>query len=251
MFGFFEFVLLLLFHIFVDDGVDFLLGHVILFDFLGNLVEDCFVFDGHPQQCLLELLVVYSQDVLFPMLFVFGETPENVHQLFGLDDVGVQVEVDAEGQPSLHDDLVVVRPLGDGLECILDQEVVEALEVGCELLEHFIDFCGVVQFCDLLVVLLPLLDDLPVVGHDLAAQFPLDLLLVLFLFLSLLLAFLLLLLDFVEIFLQLLDLTFVEFFELLLRFLLLAQFLFLLFLQLLLFLRFLIFLSDDFGLLAG
>lgn len=62
--GFIEFVLFFLLNILVDDIVDFLVSHVIFFNFVGNFVKYGFVSDSNSEQSLFELVKTQTRMIL-------------------------------------------------------------------------------------------------------------------------------------------------------------------------------------------
>ena len=98
---FIEFVLFFLLNILIDDIVDLLVSHVILFNFVGNFVEYCFVSDSNSEQSLFELVKTQTRMILSWDLLIFGQSPENGKDFFGSDDQGSKLENEVEVVPSL------------------------------------------------------------------------------------------------------------------------------------------------------
>lgn len=94
------------------------------------------MFDGNSQECLLELLKIQTQIVLFSDLFVLGESSENICDFFGLDDQRVQLESNSEIIPGSQDDFIVVFPLCDGSVGVFDKEIKQGFEIWFKFFEN-------------------------------------------------------------------------------------------------------------------
>ena len=73
--GLFEFVLFLFLDVLLHHCADLIGAHVIFY-FFRKLVKDALVLDGHPQQCLFELLKVHASLIVPVHLLVSSVVDE-------------------------------------------------------------------------------------------------------------------------------------------------------------------------------